>query len=151
MKKSIYYLMLSLVLVMQSCDPCKNLDCLHNDYFGEFRIVDEQNGDDLLFGSAKLYDKNKVTFYSLSSKDTIRYPFKAERIAGSINDSLINVDFFPAEDKVVFIKWKSDDIDTITVHFRTFDTECCGKITEIEKFKYRNYNLEGKGLQVIKK
>jgi hypothetical protein len=155
MQKHLYtffYLVTSL-LILSSCDPCKNLDCLSSNYYGQFRIVSKVDGKDLIFGPTAIYDKTKIKFYSLNGADTVHYKFETIKFPGSGYDSILFVNFFPQTNNLIFMKLNNMDTDTLSLSFNTFKTKCCGNITEIVNFRYNNQtDLPGnKGTHEIKK
>jgi hypothetical protein len=140
------------MLIVTSCDPCKSLDCIDDDYDVEFQIADKQSGEDLVFGPLKVFDKNQIKFYSLQGIDTINYECFPVRSAGSAYDSALNVKFYPGNPATVYLKLSEIDVDTIAVQYRIYNSECCGRITEIEKLRYNDSDdLPGKGIVEIKK
>jgi hypothetical protein len=152
MKKLNFVTLFSIMVVAISCVPCKNMDCKYDDYTGEFRMVDKLSGKDLVFGPSKVFDKNQIKFYSLQGLDTVKYEYFPVRSLGSGYDTLLNVRFYPGNPKVVFIKLGNDDTDTLSIEYKTYNSECCGRITELAKFRFNNsYETSGKEIQVIKK
>lgn len=134
------YIILALIFTIGitfiSCDPCRNLDCLSNKDYGHFTIVSAANGNDLVFGPNKIYDRNGFKFYSLKGTDTTFFDYQAIK-SFSTGDSLLQIRFFPKAD-TAFMQLSNGDIDTLQIHYRTFDTRCCGTITEITKFRFNN-------------
>jgi hypothetical protein len=138
---------------MHSCNPCDNLDCLSDNYFGQFRIVNKVDGKDLVFGSTRIYDKNQIRFFSLNGADTINYEYTTIKFGGNDYDSILYVKFYPVSNTPVYIKLSTIDTDTLTVNYNTFNTKCCGTITEITTFRYNNsIDIPGnKGTKEIRK
>src|SRR5690348_13371646 len=83
---------------LTSCDPCRNLDCLTSNYDGQFRIVSVSNGNDLVFGPNRVYDKNQIRFYTLTGTDTTFFNYQTIRFPGAGYDSVLQVHFFPKTD-----------------------------------------------------
>ncbi len=139
-------------LLFNSCDPCSNLDCLTDNYHAQFRIVSETGGHDLVFGPGKIYDKELIRFYSLKGTDTVLYDYQNIQFPGAWYDSILHVWFFPKSD-TAYMQLGNDDIDTLAISYRTFDTKCCGNITEITNFRLNNsVNIPGNtGTQEIRK
>jgi uncharacterized protein YuzE len=139
-------------LVFFSCDPCKNLDCVSDNYFGQFRIVNATDGTDLVFGPTKIYDKNQIKFYSLDDADTTFFDYQTIKYPDTGYDSIIYVRFFPKAD-IAYMQLNNGDVDTLSISYNTFDTKCCGTITEITNFRLNNsVDLPGnKGTQEIRK
>lgn len=136
-KLKILTLIISLGALFYSCDKCGNLDCLTDNYYGQFRIVRASDGKDLVFGPDKIYDKNKIKFYSLNAADTTFFDYQALRFPGAGYDSILHVRFFPRTD-VAYMKLSNADVDTLNISYRSIDTKCCGNITEITKFRLNN-------------
>ena len=139
-------------LVFFSCDPCKNLDCLSDNYFGQFRIVNAIDGNDLVFGPTKIYEKSQIKFYSLNGVDTTFFNYQTIKFPNTGNDSILHVRFFPKVD-IAYMRLSNGDVDTLNISYKTFNTRCCGTITEITNFRFNNsVNIPGnKGTQEIKK
>ena len=153
MKKIFLYIFSLILLGLNSCDPCKNLDCASSNFYGQFRIVDKIDGKDLLFGSTKIYDKEKIKIYSVNSIDTTFYDAEFIKFGGTNYDSILYVRFYPQIFNSVFLKLSDTDTDTLTMTFKIFDTKCCGTITQIDKFLYNSLmQIPGDlGTQEIKK
>lgn len=139
-------------LLFYSCDPCSNLDCLSSNYFGQFRIVRAADGKDLVFGPNKIYDKNQIKFYSLKGTDTTFFDYQTIKFPNTGYDSILYVNFFPKSD-VAYMRLSNGDVDTFNISYNTFNTKCCGTITEITNFRFNNLvDIQGnKGTQEIKK
>lgn len=145
-------LVISLALFLLSCDPCKNLDCLSDNYYGQFRIVSAIDGRDLVFGPNKIYDKNQIKFYSLKGTDTTFFDYQTIKFPSTGYDSILYVRFFPKAD-IAYMKLSNGDVDTFNISYKTFGTKCCGTITEITNFRFNNLVdiPGGKGTQEVKK
>ena len=153
-RKSLYSLIaVVLTLTLISCDPCANLDCISDNYFGQFRIVSKTDGKDLVFGPNAIYDQAKIKFYSLNGTDTTFFQYTTAKFPGSGYDSVLYVSFFPETKAPAYIMLNNLDTDTLTITYNTFDTKCCGTITTIAKFKYNNtIDIPGdQGTQEIRK
>jgi hypothetical protein len=138
-------------LFIFSCNPCANLDCLSNDFDGQFRIVSAADGKDLVFGPSKIYDKNQIKFYSLQSTDTTFFNYETISFPNVGYDSILLVNFNPKTD-IAYMRLGNGDIDTLSITYNSFNTKCCGTITEIRNFRFNNaVDLSGKGIQEIKK
>ena len=137
-------------VLFHSCDRCHNLDC-PSGYHGQFRIVSAIDGKDLVFGPNKIYDKDQIKFYSVKGADTTyfgHYTFKSP----NGYDSILNVRFFP-KNEIAYMRLSNGDVDTLTISYNTFETECCGITAIISNFRFNNsVDLPGgKGTQEIKK
>ena len=142
MRKKAFFLIISIYMIaFYSCDKCKNLDCVVSDYSGQFRILNKSNGNDLVFGSNSIYDKNKIKFYSLIGNDTAFFQYKAEsRYLNSATDSILVVYYLSEPKGLTFIKLNNTDIDTLSMTYLTANTKCCGAVTTISKFTFNNTN-----------
>ena len=150
MNKKAFILIISLcILTFYSCDKCGNLDCAVSDYSGQFRILNKSNGNDLVFGSNSIYDKNKIKFYSLNGNDTTFFQYSAEnRYLRNSNDSILKVYYLTEPKGLTFIKLNNTDIDTISMIYSTNNTKCCGVVTTISKFIFNNTNDIGDNSEV---
>jgi hypothetical protein len=138
-------------LFIFSCNPCANLDCLSNDFDGQFRIVSAADGKDLVFGPSKIYDKNQIKFYSLQTTDTTFFNLETIRYPNVGYDSILLVSFIPKTD-IAYMRLSNGDIDTLSITYNSFNTKCCGTITEIKNFRFNNsVDIPGKGIQEIRK
>lgn len=147
--------LLSLIFIclcFYSCDPCRNLDCLPSNYDGQFRVVSATDGKDLVFGPNRVYDKNQIKFYSLKGADTTFFSSQAIKFGGTGYDSIIHVRFFPGP-AIAYMRLSNGDVDTLQISYRSYDTRCCGRITEITNFRFNNtVDIPGsEGTQAIKK
>ena len=140
-----------LCLIFSACDPCKNLDCATDNFFGQFRIVSETDRRDLLFGQGKLYDKDQLLFYSLKDTDTTFFDYEVVPFAGDDYDSILQVRFFPKSD-TAYMQLNNGDVDTLSLTFQISDSRCCGRITKITSFRLNNkVSMPVRGTQEIKK
>lgn len=129
------------VCAFYSCDKCRFLDCSVTNTSAQFRIVSKLNGNDLVFGSNSIYDKNKIKFFSLNGNDTSFFQYSPiNRYSSDIRDSILKVYFPENLQGIVFIKLTNVDVDTLTLTYVTENTKCCGAVTTISKFIYNNTN-----------
>lgn len=147
-----FFLVIFSGLICYSCNRCENLECVSNNYFGQFRIVRISDGKDLVFGPDKIYDKNQIKFYSLKNSDTIFFEYQTIKFSGAGYDSILYVHFFPKAD-IAYMRLSNNDIDTLNISYNITNTECCGTITAITNFRFNNMtNIPGgQGTQEIKK
>ncbi len=141
-----------LAVVFYSCNKCANLDCISDNYYGQFRIVSATDGKDLVFGPNRIYFQNEIKFYSLAGQDTTFFDYQPTRFPNAGYDSILQVRFFPKAD-VAYMRLGNGDIDTLNISYNTFKSQCCGEITEITNFKLNNsIDIPGnKGTQEIRK
>lgn len=139
-------------LLFHSCNPCKYLDCVSSNYYGQFRIISAIDGKDLLFGPAKIYDKNQIKFYSLKGRDTTFFDYQTIKFPNIGYDSILNVNFYPKAD-TAYMRLSNGDIDTMKISYQTSGSRCCGTITKITNFRYNDaIDIPGdKGTQEIRK
>src|SRR5215470_5208436 len=116
-------------LLFCSCNPCNNLDCDADNDYGQFRIVGATNGEDLVFGPTKVYDKNQIVFYSVKGIDTTLFEYKNIKFPGANYDSILYIRFFPRAD-IAYMRLSNGDVDTLSISYNTFNTKCCGTITK---------------------
>ncbi len=150
----IYLLAITLCVFLSSCNPCNNLDCAASNFQQYFRIISEADGKDLVFGPAKIYDKNDLKFYSLKGTDTTFFEYQHTKsfYGGSKYDSTLSVSFLPIPD-IAYMRLNNGDVDTLNISYKIYGTQCCGTITEITNIKFNNsVDLAGsEGTQEIKK
>jgi hypothetical protein len=145
-------LLLVLTLTLISCNPCDNVDCISDNYIARFRIVSKNEGKDLVFGPAAIYNPSEIKLYSLKGTDTTFFEYTPTKFSDNA-DSILYVKFYPEISTPVYLKLNSLDTDTLTITYKTFKTKCCGTITEIIKFRYNN-SIDipsDRGPQVIRK
>ena len=138
-------------VLFHSCDRCHNLDC-PSGYHGQFRIVSAVDGKDLVFGPNKIYNKDQIKFYSVNGADTIYFGYQSIKLPNIGYDSVLFVRFFPTNE-ITYMRLSNGDVDTLTISYNTFETECCGTTAIISNFRFNNsVDLPGdKGTQEIKK
>jgi hypothetical protein len=145
------FLSFIIMILVYSCDPCKNLDCVASNFYGQFRIVSAANGQDLLFGPHKIYNINQVRFYSFNGADTTYFESGTTKLSGTGYDSILYVHFFPNPD-VAYMRLSNGDIDTLNITYQSRQTKCCGTIKEIKNFRFNNtVDSPGQGTQELKK
>src|SRR3954467_7032009 len=98
MRPFLFILIATIATLISSCDPCNNLDCAANNYNGQFRIVSAGTGNDLVFGTNRVYEKNQIKFYSLKSTDTTFFEYQTIKFGGTGYDSILHVRFYPQTD-----------------------------------------------------
>jgi hypothetical protein len=119
--------------VFYSC--CVSSDCNSENPYGVFRIIKNNDGTDLVFGSNKIYDKKEIKFYSVILNDTTF--FDCQPFLNSGSDSAFFVLLRPKPD-VVYIKLSEAEVDTLEFSYTTHSSKCCGAITEIAGFRLNN-------------
>lgn len=150
---SFIVLTISSGIAISSCDICGSLECNPGMQFGSFRIITAANGNDLVFGPARVYNKNEIKFYSLKGADTTFYNCETLRFPGVGYDSILSVAFYPGPD-VAYMRLSNGDVDTFNISYNTLKGgRCCPDVTEITKFRFNNrVDIPGnQGVQEIKK
>ncbi|MDX5337818.1 MAG: hypothetical protein LPK25_02250 [Cyclobacteriaceae bacterium] len=120
------------MLVLSSCNPCRDLDCLVSQYDFEFRILDSNTGSDLVFGSKRIFDPREFSMFSISGTGQQEYPLQIRSSSFFTGDTTFYAEVFPSASQV-FLRYPNGKIDTLELLFRQFDSEYCGRITEITK------------------
>lgn len=131
-----------------------NRKCNQEYNSARFRIVNSTNGQDLVFGSSKIYDKDFIKFYSLNSTDTIFHHYGAGPNPNPGQDSLLFVDFDYRKKETVFLKLTNSDIDTLNLIYQVVDASpCCPDYSSVKPNSINNKSLEqlSGGILVIKK
>lgn len=116
-----------------------NRKCKGDDFSARFRIVSLSTGKDLVFGSAKVYNKDSIKFYSVNGSDTIHHPFGAGPNPNPGEDSLLFVNFDYQKNENVFVQLTNTDIDTMTLSYQSTDgSQCCPDYTIVLVNSYNN-------------
>jgi hypothetical protein len=127
-----------LVLILNSC--CGNLDCITSNYYGQFRIVSASNGEDLIFGQSRIYNKSQIKFFALKGNDTSILELRPAYAPGTGYYSILYVYFysqhFSAPVDTAYLQLTTNDVDTLLLWYEHRNTRCCGKIEEIESINY---------------
>lgn len=119
-----------------------------------FRIINAQNGQDLVFGPTKIYDKNLIKFYSLNGSDTIFHTYGAGPNPNPGQDSLLFVNFNHRKKNNVLMKVSDSDIDTLHIIYELVDAApCCPDYIAVKPDSFNNKppeTLKG-GITILKK
>ena len=137
MRLLVFPLLILFTFFFISCDPCRNLDCMYSNYYGQFRITSKTDQKDLVFGPNKIYNKDQIKFYSLTGTDTTFFETKTAYFPENGYDSILTVYFFPAP-TTAYMRLSNGDIDTLNLTYLSTSSKCCGIITEINNFKLNN-------------
>ena|SRR5688572_14266859 len=132
------YLKLFVVIIFPgmlfiSCDECRYIEYEPATPSGSFRIVGATTGEDLVFGPAKIYDKDQIKFYSLKNTDTTF--FNVEWIRWT--DSIMLVEFVPITD-TVYMRLSNSDVDTLKISWNGVKAKCYGTGIVITNFRLNN-------------
>jgi len=136
----------ALIIFLLSCDECRNLDCIPSDIDGNFRIISDTSGKDLVFGPDKIYNKDSIRFFSINGTDTVVFRPEAVPVVGT-PDSALRVFFNPTY-ATAYMVLSDGDVDTLAITSESYDTDCCGRITNIKNFRFNN-SVDIAGLQVV--
>lgn len=129
--KNLKFTLVGLVfIVLTSCSPCRNLDCIFSKYDFSFQIVDKATGENLVFGPNAVIEYEEIKLYSIIGSDTITYSTLVKGIDLKSQDKLITVEVFPPTG-VLFLEYPDKSRDTLSLTFSQRETECCGLVTSI--------------------
>jgi len=134
------------IVLFFACDECRNLDCVASDMDGNFRIVSDTSGKDLVFGPNKIYNKDSIRFYSINGPDTIVFKPDAVPVVGT-PDSALRV-FFNPNYPTAYMRLSDGDVDTLVLTTESYDTDCCGRIYNVKNFRFNN-SVDIPGQQVV--
>lgn len=126
MRNILFLLLVGLTVIqIQSCDPCKDVDCTDTErYEAHLRMIRASNGTDLVFGTTRVYEKEKLKFLSLKGGDTTFFSYEPFRLARDGYDSVLLVNFYPKSD-TAFISLNNVDVDTLTFSYGEAKARCC--------------------------
>lgn len=130
--------LLPIIVIFALSGCCRYVDCLSDEYFAKLVVNDQNDSSDLIFGVGRVYDRSGIKCYSILGRDTTFYEIAFEEYHSTISDSIVYIKLFPKIFEDVYIKWDDADVDTLMVQYHSFDTNCCGNITEIS-----NINING--------
>ena len=149
----IFFVLLIPVIVLASC--CLGYTkCGQDNNPSRFRILSSSNGQDLVFGPSRIYDKNIIKFYSLTGIDTIFHNYGARPNPNPGQDSLLYVDFDYRKKDTVYVLLNNSDIDTLYLTYRMVDgSPCCQDYSHVTPVKYNKTFPEtiNGGITIIKK
>ncbi|GMQ26760.1 hypothetical protein Aoki45_34430 [Algoriphagus sp. oki45] len=120
-----------------SCDPCRNLDCLASKYDFEFRILDAESGLDLVFGPNAQFKAEEFRLYSLQGNEQVEYVLQPLFSPYYEGDTTFYAEVIPPLGPV-FLSYPNGKIDTLVLSYTQYDTECCGRITEVRELTRNN-------------
>ena len=131
-----------------------NRKCKQDDNNSTFKIIDKTNGNDLVFGSTRVYDKNAIVFYSINAADTVIHNYGSGPGPNPGHDSLLYVEFDYRKFATVFIRLNTSDIDTISLSYPIEDASpCCTDYSIVKPVSLNGLQLERTtdGIIVLKK
>ena len=130
-----------------------NRKCPEGNNSATFRIQNSTNGNDLVFGLSKIYNKDSIKFYSMSGTDTIFHSYMAGAYSDIPQDSLLFVRFDNRQIKTVYVRLNNIDVDTLNLNYSLSSSACCGDRINVSPVSYNNKYLEtsSNGITIIKK
>ncbi|HEY9706085.1 MAG TPA: hypothetical protein V6C58_26855 [Allocoleopsis sp.] len=117
------------VIFLAGCDPCRgNRACA--DTF-DFKLIDNINGDDLVFGTNPTYNKDSVYLFTKLQgySGKMSYP-KENKFSSTL---LLPVDTF-------FLHLGSTDTDTLVMFYDFRKVKCCSTNEGFGKLKFIKFN-----------
>ena len=138
MRYFLYALSLGLVALMfHSCDSCFGVSCKDNENYREIlRIVSARDGSHLVFGGNRLYQREKIRFFSVKGRDTTFLEQRALRLTDNAPDSALLVNFSSKAD-TAFMQLTPADIDTLLVAYSERNVRCC-VFNVVSSLRYNN-------------
>ena len=133
-----FLIIVGLTVLFNSCDECRNLDCLPSNYTINLRLLKQPGDNDLLFGPSSIYDKATIRFFSLTGADTTVFDFQTIKLPGTGYDSVLSVKIFPETVSTVYMELNETDTDSLQLTYEHFNTKCCGMITQVDSLRYNN-------------
>jgi hypothetical protein len=121
MRNKVLYFLIAATLA--SC--CSGTKCQVSEFKLIFRIVDQHNGSDLVFGPAAIYPASRLTLYSLQHSDTVFHTIAPGPNSIPGGDSLLYVQMDPAEWPVAFLRLSAGDTDTLQLTYPLTDASPC--------------------------
>lgn len=149
----VVFVLLLPILILSSC-CLGNRKCNQDYNAARFRIISLTNGNDLVFGSTKIYDKNFIKFYSLNGTDTILHHYGAGPNPNPGQDSLLFVDFDYRKKETVYVLLTNSDIDTLKLSYQIVNASpCCQDYYAVSPTSYNNNSMQtiNGGITIIKK
>ncbi len=144
-------LLCAMVSFFYACDPCASLDCSTGKTNIQFSFVSTVTGKNLVFGPNKMYDTSQIKFYALKGRDTNYFNFYSYLNANNSNDTALQIDFYSKID-TAYVRLNSTDTDTLTFSFKSYDTKCCGNLTDIITVRYNTMQaVTNQGVLEIRK
>ncbi|MBK9270709.1 MAG: hypothetical protein IPM48_03860 [Saprospiraceae bacterium] len=144
--------LLAIIVLFTLSGCCRYVDCLSDDYFAKLVVKDQRDSSDLIFGDGRVYNRSGIKCYSILGLDTTFYVIALKEYDSSISDSILSIKLFPEIHENVYIKWDNTDVDTLLAQYHSFDTNCCGNITEISKMNINgvDYKIDRVPIQLFK-
>jgi len=150
--KTLLILSLPALLLFSCCFGSRK--CLPDLNSARFRIISSANGQDMVFGPSKIYNKNLIKFYSLDGADTIFHHYGAGSNPNPGGDSLLFVDFDYRKKDIVYVALNNSDIDTLVLNYTIVDASpCCQDYSKVQPASYNNLLLQTvyEGITIIRK
>jgi hypothetical protein len=147
-----FNLLIHLLLVFTSISCCSE-KCNESINSAVFRIASAANGQDLVFGAGKIYNKDSIKFYSINGTDTIFHHYLAATYSNAIQDSLLFVSFDYRKKATVFVRLTNADTDTLNLIYDVRDSRCCPDYSRVipNSYNYKPVQLIDSGITLLKK
>jgi len=135
-------------MLLQSCDACWGRSCKDEEANEvTLRILNAQNGSDLVFGPNRLYEREKIKFFSVTGGDTTFFANRSLRLSDNLPDSALLVDFYPKSD-TAFIQLNGTDVDTLALTYGEVKSWCC-RLNVVSSIRYNNANDTIRGSSAV--
>lgn len=128
---------------------CRYVDCISHDYICFLSVKDSSSSHDLVFGGHRQFNTTDMLCYSVKGSDTSYYSMKLVEFRTRWSDSAISINMYPYTPEKVFIQFKGRDTDTLALQFNTFNTKCCGSVTELNKVSTRGKIVDRSDFPVV--
>lgn len=102
--------MLLFILISCKDDPCRFIDDPSINY--QIRILDAMSENDLLFGDQAIYHFDSIEY---NNPNIIPDLHKSRFFISSFSDTLLSLEIFRNIEESYYLKWSSNDIDTIMI------------------------------------
>lgn len=119
-------------LMVLSCDPCRNADCIPTYDTFEFNYLSEDS-EDLLNGPTKKYDETGIEFYAVdenNNKTIVNFNI----MTYAVSLSYVEV-YLRSGNERCFFEINGVVRDTLEFKFNTRNTLCCGRVSTIAEIK----------------
>ena len=120
-----YPIVMGLVWIILSCSPCGNADALVSTYEFEFTVVDDETGEDLVFGENARLDPYGFQLYSLGGTERISHELYPGQGAIWADIRGVRGD--------LYLEYPDRKIDTLQAFFERRETECWGTIDRLSR------------------
>ena len=137
-KVLIFFILIFLIGI--SCSEKCYVECIGEEPYLYFSIVNEIDSTDLVFGNGKIYDANAISAFSIDSEDTITYEIRSNIVDLSGN-RLLTLEFLTFDVSTIYLDYGNADVDTLGLDFITIDSECCGRYQRINAVSQNGHQI----------